>query len=99
MSDLLKTLDAQAPQAGLSEPMQAMWWLAKGDWELGASWEKAHEICQRNEGTRDYDWVHALAHLIEGDAFNAGYWYRRCDQAQVSKDARDEWLHIVAAID
>ena len=41
-------------------------------------WEEAHEIAQSREGHPDYDRVHALLHRIEGDEFNARYWYRIC---------------------
>ena len=41
-------------------------------------WEEAHEIAQSREGHLDYDRIHALLHRIEGDEWNAKYWYRRC---------------------
>lgn len=41
-------------------------------------WEEAHEIAQSKEGHPDYDRIHALLHRIEGDEWNAKYWYRRC---------------------
>ncbi len=44
-------------------------------------WEEAHEIAQSREGHPDYDRVHALLHRIEGDEWNASYWYRRCGLA------------------
>lgn len=90
---------AQAlPPETMSEPLQALWWLAKGDWQLGAEWDRAHEICQRHEGSMEYDWVHALAHWIEGDSFNSGYWYRRSGQTRTSDNAREEWQHIVSIL-
>ena len=52
---------------------------------MRVEWEKAHAICQQNEGNHDDDLVHALAHWIEGDESNAGYWYHRvsaeCERA------------------
>lgn len=42
------------------------------------NWEEAHEIAQSKEGHPDYDRVHALLHRIEGDEWNAKYWYKRC---------------------
>lgn len=44
---------------------------------LEDEWDKAHEIAQQKEGNPAYDRVHALLHRIEGDSFNAGYWYRK----------------------
>jgi hypothetical protein len=43
------------------------------------NWEAAHEIAQSKEGHPDYDRVHALLHRIEGDEWNAKYWYNRCN--------------------
>lgn len=44
---------------------------------LANKWESAHEIAQSKEGNPAYDRVHALLHRIEGDQFNAKYWYNR----------------------
>jgi hypothetical protein len=41
-------------------------------------WQESHNIAQSNEGHPDYDRLHALLHRIEGDEWNAKYWYRRC---------------------
>jgi LPS sulfotransferase NodH len=40
-------------------------------------WEAAHEIAQSHEGHADFDRIHALLHRIEGDEWNAKYWYKR----------------------
>jgi hypothetical protein len=90
---LAASLGADAPPAGLSPPLAALWWLAKGGLAVGPAWERAHEICQAHEGTRGCDLVHALAHLIEGDAGNAGYWYRRAG-SPVGQDPAAEWERI-----
>ncbi|MBE9604482.1 hypothetical protein IAI18_06365 [Acetobacteraceae bacterium H6797] len=59
-----------APPA-LTPPLRALWHLARGEWEA------AHAIAQSQEGERRHDWVHAHLHRVEGDEWNAGYWYRR----------------------
>lgn len=51
--------------------------------KMGKGWEAAHEIAQGNEGEPMHDWLHALVHLIEGDEFNAGYWFRRAGKPVV----------------
>ena len=43
------------------------------------NWDAAHDIAQSKEGHPDYDRIHALLHRIEGDEWNAKYWYRRCN--------------------
>jgi hypothetical protein len=45
---------------------------------LAGDWEGAHEIVQEHEGEPVADWLHAVAHRMEGDLANARYWYDRC---------------------
>jgi hypothetical protein len=73
-----------APDAILSQPLQALWWDAKGDWH------QAHEVCQ-SAGSIDGDWVHAYLHRKEGDLGNASYWYRRARQPVFEGSLDDEW--------
>ena len=49
--------------------------LAVGDWQ------GAHAIVQADEESRLSCWAHGIVHLMEGDAANAGYWYRRAGRA------------------
>lgn len=96
--DLKASLGGNAPPDGVSNPVAALWWLAKGDLQLGAAWETAHELCQSQEGDKAHDWVHALAHMIEDDQWNADYWYRRAGEDRKSDDLQAEWDHILAAL-
>lgn len=66
----------QAP-SHLSVPQQALWWLERGQLKMGEDWQRAHMLCQQDEGDPDHDLVHALCHWIEGDIGNRDYWYRR----------------------
>jgi hypothetical protein len=45
---------------------------------LARDWQAAHLIAQDHEGERLADWIHAVAHRMEGDLGNAAYWYGRC---------------------
>jgi hypothetical protein len=45
--------------------------MAAGDWKA------AHEIVQEDEDSRLSCWAHGIVHLMEGDAANARYWYRK----------------------
>ncbi|MFC7555058.1 hypothetical protein ACFQU7_26695 [Pseudoroseomonas wenyumeiae] len=56
---------------------------------LRGEWERAHDIVQAEDGA-DAAWVHAWLHRIEGDEFNAGYWYRRAGQPVASGDTQEE---------
>lgn len=87
-------ITGDSPPSDLPAPLQAMWWLKKGGFVVGPGWEKAHSICQSQEGTHAYDLVHALAHWIEGDTSNAAYWYRRVGDGRAETVAA-EWDRIV----
>jgi hypothetical protein len=60
----------EAPPAGLSIPLEALWWDAKGDWA------RAHSLVDEMESL-DGMAVHAYLHRKEGSASNADYWYQR----------------------
>ena len=98
MTDIFTELDRDTPPPGLSDPVAALWWLARGGWATGPEWEQAHELCQKAEGEKAHDWVHALAHWIEGDRGNSDYWYRRAGEARVHEDVADEARHILARL-
>jgi hypothetical protein len=87
-------LSLDAPPPGQSVPLQALWWLAKGQFKIGTEWEKAHALCQQDEGNPQHDHAHALAHLIEGDQANAAYWYRRCKENLPKHDLPTEWQRL-----
>jgi hypothetical protein len=52
-------------------------------------WDEAHELVQSANDAGSCR-VHALLHRIEGDEFNAGYWYRRAGVAMPSCDTETE---------
>lgn len=70
--------------------------LADDNFTTGPNWKVCHDLCQSHEGEADYDLGHALVHLIEGDASNARYWYRRAGQDQVQQNIEAEWKRIVS---
>jgi hypothetical protein len=43
-------------------------------------------------------WVHAYLHRKEGDASNAGYWYRRARKPPVQSSLEQEWLEIAESL-
>ena len=57
-------------ESKLSEAVEA---LAAGDWR------KAHRIAQSDSSPHGC-WAHGIAHLLEGDRRNAGYWYGRANR-------------------
>jgi hypothetical protein len=90
-NELRTTLTAPAPPAGLSLPLQALWWEAKGDWH------KAHDLSQE-AGSREGDHVHAYLHRVEGDAGNAQYWYQRAGEPPFKGSLAEEWSALVTRL-
>lgn len=98
MIDLTQTLDRPAPPEDLPPALAALWWLRKGNFELGDAWDRAHAIAQAHEGEQVFDAIHALAHRIEGDEVNAGYWYRRAESAP-GASFEGEWQALIARVE
>ncbi|TNB47892.1 hypothetical protein FF124_09895 [Martelella lutilitoris] len=72
--------------------------LAGAGFVIGPEWEAVHEICQAHEGEMPYDAAHALCHRIEGDTWNAGYWYRRAKKTVPQGSFADEYAGLKAEI-
>ena len=83
------SLTATAPPTDANPILTALWHDANGDWEA------AHTIAQTQEGTPTYDHLHAYLHRKEGDAVNAGYWYRRAGKPAFRGTLEDEWQALV----
>lgn len=83
------TLDGDAPPAGASRALQALWYEAKGDWQA------AHRLAQAEDDAAGA-WVHAYLHRVEGDEGNASYWYRRAGKPHASVPTKQEWDRIVS---
>lgn len=82
------SLTLPSPPKGLPILLEALWYDANGDWEA------AHNIAQSKEGTQPYDRLHAYLHRVEGDAWNAGYWYRRAGSEVFKGSLKEEWAHL-----
>ncbi len=86
------SISAAEPPAGISPALQALWWVAKDDWD------RAHKVIQQHEGKAACDLVHAHLHRVEGDLSNAGYWYRRAGRPAAAGTLEDEWSAMVAEL-
>jgi hypothetical protein len=64
---------------------------------LRGDWQGAHEIAQAHEGDDVADWIHAVAHRMEGDLGNARYWYGRCGRDLRADLPPEAELKLVAA--
>jgi len=85
------SLQDDAPSAEMQPLLEALWWDAKGNWN------RAHEIAQEIH-SQDGSWVHAYLHRKEGDAANAGYWYRQAGKPHCTLETEAEWLNIVDSL-
>jgi len=82
------SLRSGTPPEILSVYLQVLWYAKKRDWN------KAHEIAQ-DINDKDGSWLHAYLHRTEGDAFNAGYWYKRAGKPMPGYTGDQEWKEIV----
>ncbi len=92
LEDFRESLAEEQPRAGLSAPLAALWWAAKGDWT------RAHALVDELE-TKDGMAVHAYVHRKEGNATNADYWYARAGREFYRPTLDAEWEALVEGID
>jgi hypothetical protein len=76
MADFRESLSATQPASDLAPALAALWWGAKGNWDM------AHRLVQ-DEDTADAAWVHAylawraiLAMPVTGTGEQASRWQR-----------------------
>ncbi len=91
LDEFRESLRNEKPPANLSLALAGLWWDAKG------SWQQAHESAQQDEGPAG-SWVHAYLHRKEGDASNAGYWYRRARKPHSKASLEEEWREIAETL-
>ncbi len=96
--DIFSTADWKDVPRDMSKPLQALWWIRKGEFRVGPEWEEAHVIVQAMEGVTEFDWVHALLHWIEADMGNADYWYKRSGKKRATASVKAEWEYMAAAL-
>src|SRR5579863_10130889 len=90
-SEFRESTRQQFPPQGLTAPLTALWWDAKGDWT------QAHELVDELE-TKDGMAVHAYLHRREGTLDNANYWYARAGRGFHRRELDDEWEALVAGL-
>ncbi|MEM9720393.1 MAG: hypothetical protein AAGA10_14125 [Bacteroidota bacterium] len=90
-SEYMKSLTFEKVPTELSVFLQAMWLEAKG------KWEQAHSLVE-HDSTQHGAWIHAYLHRVEGDKWNAGYWYRRAAKPFPSVSQKEEWAQIVTEL-
>jgi hypothetical protein len=86
-----ESLRGDGPPEGLTAPLAALWWDAKGDWA------RAHGLVDELE-TAEGMAVHAYLHRKEGAASNANYWYERAGRQFHRAAHKDEWAALVEGL-
>ncbi|PRD45462.1 hypothetical protein [Sphingobacterium haloxyli] len=72
----------------LNVQLQALWHDAKGNWQI------AHDLIDHLEDPASAH-VHAYLHRVEGDLWNARYWYNRAKQPEYKGGLKEEWEQLV----
>lgn len=67
--------------------IKAMWMAAHDDWD------GAHNIAQ-DVDTPDGSRIHGYLHWVEGDLWNADYWYRQAGMSRPNTSLDEEWHNI-----
>jgi hypothetical protein len=76
----------------LTPEAQALWQVKNGDWDT------AHNIAQ-DIHTKMGSWLHALLHVIEGDQWNADYWFSKAGKpSHGPQDIVTLWNEIAAVV-
>jgi hypothetical protein len=75
----------------LSPEAQALWHAKAGNWE------PAHNIAQ-DIHTPMGSWIHALLHVIEGDQWNADYWFAKAKKPSRKPVQIDALWDEIAAV-
>ena len=65
--------------------------------EQAGDWARAHELVQHMV-TAEAAWVHAYLHRVEGDQWNAEYWYNRAAQPVCTTSLAKEWNVLYDAL-
>lgn len=82
----------------ITQMIEAFDRLSAAGFTVGPEWQAVHEVCQAHEGEAPFDWGHAICHRIEGDDWNADYWYRRAGKRRGSGTVAEEWSVMKAAL-
>lgn len=87
------TLAREEPPQGLSRPVEALWWDAKGE----GFRDRAHGLVDDLD-TREGMAVHAYLHRREGQDWNADYWYQRAGRQFHRPKMSDEWAALAEGL-
>tara|TARA_Y100000385_G_scaffold282894_1_gene338106 strand:+ start:4199 stop:4501 length:303 start_codon:yes stop_codon:yes gene_type:complete len=79
----LNSLDSSSPPESFDPYFKALWYIFNDDWQ------SAHVIVDGPPGSI-FALLHAVVHRMEGDRWNANYWYRRAGKSFPELDFKEE---------
>lgn len=82
------SLKEDFPPKELSVQLLSLWYEAKGEWQ------QAHDLIDHLHDSISAH-VHAYLHRVEGDLWNARYWYNRAKQPEFTGSLKEEWNYLV----
>ena len=68
--------------------LETLWYAGIGNWD------KAHEIIQGAPG-KHAALLHAHLHRVEGDQWNADYWYGKAGETSPNCSLDEEWKRLI----
>lgn len=87
--EFLNTLETtDSPPPGLSVQLRSLWLDKKGDWHT------AHGLIDQLDDLPSAR-LHAYLHRVEGDQWNARYWYNRANEPVFAGSLAEEWTVLV----
>ena len=84
----IESIENSSCPHGLSLHLQSLWWDAKGEWD------KAHRLIDHLEDPISAH-IHAYLHRVEGDIWNARYWYNKAKKDEYCGSLKQEWELLV----
>ena len=88
IQEFKNSLTQKFPSKSLSVQIEALWWDAKGDWK------QAHDLIDHLDDAISAH-IHAYLHRVEGDLWNARYWYNRAKQPEFKGSLDEEWEYLL----
>lgn len=88
IQEFKNSLTENFPSKSLSVQIEALWWDAKGDWK------QAHDLIDHLEDAVSAH-IHAYLHRVEGNLWNARYWYNRAKQPEFKGSLDEEWEYLL----
>ena len=88
LQEFEKSLAQNQPPEDASVYLQSLWYDAKGNWN------KAHSLVD-HLSDKTAARVHAYLHRVEGDQWNANYWYNKAGEPMPDVSLQEEWKLLV----